>query len=806
MDIDKLCKSCFYQKDEAEVCPNCGFIEGSKAESLLQLSPGTILADNYIIGHALGQGGFGITYMAWDINLNIRLAIKEYFPQQYATRAGGQTQISPFTGSLGTLYEFGLEKFLQEARILAKFEGHPNIVSVRNYFEINGTAYLVMRYVDGVTLKEYLNNQGGTIPYEKAKALMMPVFDALKEVHGAGILHRDISPDNIFINEKGQVVLLDFGAARQAMSEKGKTLSVILKPGYAPEEQYRSKGVQGAWTDVYSMAATIYRLITGWQPPEALERLVEDPLVPPSQIGADIDDKDEKALLKGLAVRAEDRYQTVEAFQAALLGYDELQETAGTPTEAADITTPPARPPLTEPPAAPQEVPPAAPQEIPPEAPTRLEQEVQAQSAPVMTDEKVKKPFPLKKNHFIAIGAAIAALLIALVGFSVFFGDINDIKLDETSITLEIGDEEFQLNASVKPVLANTDSLVWTVDSAEEGVISIDQHGAIKPLKAGTATVTVSTADKKHQAVCEVEVIKPSITWEGGTYTGELLDGKPHGEGIWSYPDGSSYEGQWVAGLFDGVGKWSGSKGEEYDGDFVQGLFEGKGTFISEDGDRYEGQFSEGLYDGQGKLTLADGTVFEGTFSEGEKHGEGILTLADGTVEEATWEDGVKSEIEEVEVEEEKEIEVAKEATPSDDRAEPPPSTSTSNQIPSISATVVSFKFFETGSPTAHGDYRLYNTRFAVGPSRYICWQIYLTHPAGSQMRSFNLTVTRTFGGSSQVVENRVHHIPAGSTSTNITGPVIGSPTAGTIALGRYQVTLSSPEAGTIAGGSFEIY
>ncbi len=148
----------------------------------------------------------------------------------------------------------------------------------------------------------------------------MPVLDALIEVHAVGILHRDISPDNIYINKKGQVILIDFGAVRQALGEKGRSLSIILKPGYTPEEQYRSKGVQGPWMDIYAVAATMYRAITGEMPPESLDRLEQDTLVPPSQLGVDINKNQEQALLKAMAVRARDRFQTVKEFQSALLG------------------------------------------------------------------------------------------------------------------------------------------------------------------------------------------------------------------------------------------------------------------------------------------------------------------------------------------------------------------------------------------------------------------------------------------------------------------------------------------------------
>ena len=321
MELTDLCMGCMEENiNQVTECPQCGWVEGTEPASPLFLPPRTILEGKYLIGRVLGQGGFGITYLAWDINLNIKLAIKEFFPQDLASRAAGHSQVSAYSGSMGSQYNYGLDKFLQEARTLAQFEGHPNIVSVRDFFKANGTAYFVMSYVEGITLKDHLANTGGKLPIDQARGIIMPVLDALKEVHKVNVLHRDISPDNIFINQKGQVILIDFGAARQAIGEKGRSLSIILKPGYAPEEQYRSKGVQGPWTDIYAVGATLFHLVTGQQPPEALERLVEDSMQSPSELGAVLSENEELALYKALAVRAGDRFQAVEEFQAALMG------------------------------------------------------------------------------------------------------------------------------------------------------------------------------------------------------------------------------------------------------------------------------------------------------------------------------------------------------------------------------------------------------------------------------------------------------------------------------------------------------
>lgn len=318
-DIGHLCLGCMEDKGLESTCPNCGWQVGTSAEAPQHLPPGMILHEKYLIGRVLGHGGFGITYLAWDLNLDMKLAIKEYMPRDFATRTPGKTMVSVFTGDLNTHFEHGLAKFLDEAKTLAQFSNHPGIVGVRDFFKENGTAYLVMYYLEGIDFKQYLESQGGKIPYETALMIMLPVMDALREVHRTGTLHRDISPDNIYITAEGQVKILDFGAARHAVSEFSKSISVILKPGFAPEEQYRSKGKQGPWTDIYATAATLYRALVGHVPPESLDRLEEDTIVPPSSLGVNIPQKAEAALMKALSVKALERFQSMEEFQNELL-------------------------------------------------------------------------------------------------------------------------------------------------------------------------------------------------------------------------------------------------------------------------------------------------------------------------------------------------------------------------------------------------------------------------------------------------------------------------------------------------------
>ena len=318
MKLETICVSCMEDDSGSPICPKCGAPFNLPVNNLLLLPPRTILREQYLIGRALGHGGFGITYLAWDIGLEARLAVKEYMPAGVAGRTD-RTKAMPLSDTAKEEYEWGLERFLEEARVLKK-SNHPNIVTVDTVFRDNGTAYLVMEYLEGVNFAEFLRRRGGTIPFADALQVMLPVMDALTAVHALDIVHRDVSPDNIFIPKMGRVKLIDFGAARNALSQKSRNLSAILKGGYAPEEQYRSSGKQGPWTDVYAAAATLYRAITGKIPVPSLDRQAEDTLERPSQLGAGIPPSAESALMKAMAVRAGERFQSMEEFKRALTG------------------------------------------------------------------------------------------------------------------------------------------------------------------------------------------------------------------------------------------------------------------------------------------------------------------------------------------------------------------------------------------------------------------------------------------------------------------------------------------------------
>ena len=304
--------------DQYEVCPYCGFIAGTPPKEIYHLHPGVRLENRYIIGTVVGFGGFGIIYRAWDERLEIMVAIKEFYPAGIVQRIPGEQEVIIYAGRGNQEFENGISRFLDEAKNMAKFSTHSNIMNVYDFFEENHTAYIVMEFLHGISLKEYVKSVNGKIEFGQAVEIISSVCEALKDIHKEGIIHRDISPDNIFICQDGKVKLIDFGAARFSSGEEEKTLSIILKPGYAPPEQYRTKSKQGPWTDVYALAATLYRIVTGVVPEESVNRIVEDNLMAPIEIDPDIPENFSNAIMKGMALNQDLRFQSIGEFQDAI--------------------------------------------------------------------------------------------------------------------------------------------------------------------------------------------------------------------------------------------------------------------------------------------------------------------------------------------------------------------------------------------------------------------------------------------------------------------------------------------------------
>ena len=313
------CLGCMQRyEDDQRKCPYCGYVRGTAPEEAYHIRPGTILSKRYLIGRVLGFGGFGVTYIGYDMTLDKVVAVKEYLPGEFATRMPHQTRLTIYPGEKQEQFSAGKEKFLDESRKMVRFQHVPEVVHVFDCFEENGTAYIVMEYLEGESLKQKLERDG-RMTVEEALPIILDVLHALEAVHAEGILHRDVAPDNICLTKDGRVKLLDFGAARFATTTHSRSLTVLIKPGYAPEEQYRSRGDQGTWTDVYATAATFYRMITGITPDDALERAARDMLRPPSKCGVKIGPNTENAIMNALNVKVQGRTQTAKDFENDLM-------------------------------------------------------------------------------------------------------------------------------------------------------------------------------------------------------------------------------------------------------------------------------------------------------------------------------------------------------------------------------------------------------------------------------------------------------------------------------------------------------
>ncbi len=297
-------------EDNVNICRGCGLDVNSYEEKEHLIKPCTMLKDKYVIGKVIGEGGFGVTYKGWDTILQTYVAIKEYFPQFLSHRVTAGTDIVP-TATQKETYQKGLKRYLEEAQNLSKFYQLSGIVSVKDFFYENGTGYIVMEYIDGVNLKQYLDQNGGRLPEMKVRNLMKPVLESLVEIHDTGLVHRDISPDNVMVDKKGRIKLIDFGSVRDQSTVDEKTYTVTLKHGFAPPEQYYAKGKQGPWTDIYSICATMYRMLTGKNPPNSIERMAKDEYVSPAYYGVNISPKLDYVLRRGLSLNYEQRYQNI---------------------------------------------------------------------------------------------------------------------------------------------------------------------------------------------------------------------------------------------------------------------------------------------------------------------------------------------------------------------------------------------------------------------------------------------------------------------------------------------------------------
>lgn len=305
---------------EAYPCGRCGYDPEQAEHQEFVLRPGTILKGQYLVGRVLGQGGFGITYIGWDLALERKVAIKEYFPTGCAGRKTQTGEIQWYASEqAGAAKSSGREMFLKEARKMSKVSQVAQVVHVLDLFQENDTAYIIMDFIEGQTLKAKLT-QTGPLDWEAAKAIFLPVIGSMEQVHRAGLVHRDLSPDNLMLLPDGSTKILDLGAAKDLELNSGASSMLVAKGGFSPIEQYTQRGGSGPWTDVYAMAATMYYTLTGKLPLPAIDRVEKDAIdwsLPQLEaLPAPV----LQAMQHAMALNPEDRTRTMEQFAQELMG------------------------------------------------------------------------------------------------------------------------------------------------------------------------------------------------------------------------------------------------------------------------------------------------------------------------------------------------------------------------------------------------------------------------------------------------------------------------------------------------------
>ncbi len=306
------CLGCMKPKTSRPICEHCGWDE-TGGNSPHQLPAGTVLNRQYVVGRALGQGGFGITYLGWDLYLDIPIAIKEYYPNGMVSREPNNLVTAAHHGEAAVArFQKNRDRFLREAKALARFSDIPEIVHIRNFFQANGTAYIVMEYLNGINLREYIQRKGGKLTVPETFEILRPIMEALARVHDTGLIHRDISPENIMMLARGGAKLLDFGSVRDIPDASAAMTSTepVVKPNFAPVEQYQRRGNLGPWTDVYALCATIYHCLTGQNPVDAPTRMIRFTDMDWDQIPG-LTPRQAEALRRGSALMPQDRISSV---------------------------------------------------------------------------------------------------------------------------------------------------------------------------------------------------------------------------------------------------------------------------------------------------------------------------------------------------------------------------------------------------------------------------------------------------------------------------------------------------------------
>ena len=318
-DITKICPACFNDLDGNGTCPFCRKREEDLKNPPSALPVRTMLNGRYLVGTRLGMGGFGITYVGRDMGRSRKVVIKEFFPKDFAVRESGGTRVNVNAPEVVSSYNHWFNAFVAEAKILMQIKYLHGVVKLLDFFEANNSAYIITDYLEGQSLYAYLKERGYRISAESALNVLRPVFESLAILHEHGVIHKDISPENILIVQNKYVKLIDFGAASLYKMKTPEKPYSVLKAGYSPIEFYRSdKYKQGPYSDVYQIGATLYNCVTGYIPATAAEREKSDTLPAPSKLGFKVPHHVEKAIMRALALLPENRYHTIEQFMSAL--------------------------------------------------------------------------------------------------------------------------------------------------------------------------------------------------------------------------------------------------------------------------------------------------------------------------------------------------------------------------------------------------------------------------------------------------------------------------------------------------------
>ena len=436
----KLCDLCFAELDLG--APRCPYCDGLKntARFPTSLAEGTILARRYCVGRVLGKGGFGITYLCYDMVEHKKVAVKEYLPDTLSHRDTGKTIVSTYGGDKSLKFQEGASRFFEEASLVSRFNGNPCIIGVYEFFNENNTTYFVMEYLSGMDMKKYMYKYGKR-PEGEILYIADQVTKALAEVHGMATLHRDIAPDNIFICDDGSVKLIDFGAARQVVANQSNSLSVIVKNGFAPMEQYQRKGKQGPWTDIYALGATLYYGLTGKMAEDAPSRL-DSPDIDFSGVSPEF----ARIIEKMMAVNSYERYQSVAELRADL---------AMLPIAPLPLMVRPAAP-------TPEVRERAVSRELPVVPSSRVSSSVSSAAEKPAEPKKKKWVLPVAFAGGGLLLAGIAGLLVIGVGILFLIG-IGDNKDDNVTNQVEdvwaesVPDTDSVVTPNVKPEI-NTDN------------------------------------------------------------------------------------------------------------------------------------------------------------------------------------------------------------------------------------------------------------------------------------------------------------------------------------------------------------